>query len=153
MCDIKDNSVDHVIKYTFKKPDGTPDGKIEIIAMPANPDSQDSFNCNFAIADEVAAYKKPAQYNRFKEAQSAYTNKLMIGITTAGDNINSFGYGRQEYAVKVATGQVQDDAFFAFVARADQDEKGNVDYTNTVQHQKANPSYGVTKWPGDMLNV
>lgn len=151
--EIRDNSFEHSIKYTFRKADGTPDGKIEIVAMPSNPDSQDSFNCNFAIADEVAAYKKPAQYNRFKEAQSAYTNKLMIGITTAGDNINSFGYNRQEYAVKVATGLVTDDSFFAFVARADQDEKGNVDYTNPVQHQKANPSYGVTKRPEDMLNA
>lgn len=153
MFEIKDNSFDHSIKYTFKKPDGTPDGKIEIIAMPSNPDAQDSFNCNFAIADEVAAYKKPSQYNRFKEAQSAYTNKLMIGITTAGDNINSFGYGRQEYAVKVATGIVQDDALFAFVARADQDDKGNVEYTDAIQHQKANPSYGVTKRPADLMNA
>lgn len=151
--DIKDNSFDHSIEYTFKKPDGTPDGSIKIIAMPSNPDSQDSFNCNFAIADEVAAYKKPAQYNRFKEAQSAYTNKLMIGITTAGDNINSFGYGRMEYACKVAKGIVEDDAFFAFVARADQDEKGNVEYTDPIQHQKANPSYGVTKRPQDLQNA
>ena len=151
--DIKDNSFDHSIEYTFKKPDGTPDGSIKIIAMPSNPDSQDSFNCNFAIADEIAAYKKPGQYNRFKEAQSAYTNKLMIGITTAGDNINSFGYGRMEYACKVAKGVVEDDAFFAFVARADQDEKGNVEYTDPIQHQKANPSYGVTKRPQDLLNA
>lgn len=153
LFEIRDNSFEHSIKYTFRKADGTPDGKIEIVAMPANPDSQDSFNCNFAIADEVAAYKKPSQYNRFKEAQSAYTNKLMIGITTAGDNINSFGYNRQEYAIKVATGQIKDDAFFAFVARADRDEKGNVDYTDPIQHQKANPSYGVTKRPEDMLNA
>lgn len=151
--EIRDNSFEHSIKYTFKKPDGTPDGSIEIVAMPSNPDSQDSFNCNFAIADEVAAYRKPAQYNRFKEAQSAYTNKLMIGITTAGDNINSFGYGRQEYAVKVATGLVKDDALFSFVARADQDEKGNVDYTDPIQHQKANPSYGIIKRPQDMINA
>lgn len=151
--EIRDNSFEHSIKYTFKKPDGTPDGSIEIIAMPSNPDSQDSFNCNFAIADEVAAYKKPSQYNRFKEAQSAYTNKLMIGITTAGDNVNSFGYGRQEYAVKVVKGLVKDDALFAFVARADRDENGNVDYTNPIQHQKANPSYGVTKRPQDMMNA
>lgn len=151
--EIRDNSFDHSIKYTFRKHDGTPDGSIEIIAMPANPDSQDSFNCNFAIADEVAAYRKPSQYNRFKEAQSAYTNKLMVGITTAGDNVNSFGYGRQEYAVKVATGVVSDDAFFAFVARADQDEKGDVDYTSPIQHEKANPSYGVTKRPQDLMNA
>lgn len=150
MFEIKDNSFDHSIKYVFHKEDGTVDGSIEIIAMPTNPDSQDSFNCNFAIADEVGAYRKPAQYNRFKEAQKDYTNKLMVGITTAGDNINSFGYGRQEYAVKVATGLVEDDTLFSFVARADQSETGEVDYTNPIQHQKANPNYGITIRPNDM---
>lgn len=150
--EVKDNSFEHSIKYEFKTADGRPDGTIEIQIMASNPDAQDSFNCNFAIADEVAAYKKPSQYNRFKEAMKSYTNKLMVGITTAGDNINSFGHDRMEYAVKVAAGTVKDDAFFSFVARADQDDKGNVDYTNPIQHQKANPNYGVTIRPQDMMN-
>ena len=148
---VKNNSFDHSIAYTFTDEAGRPDGSIEIIALAANPDKQDSFNCNFAICDEIAAYKKPAQYNRFKEAMKAYQNKLIVGITTAGDNINSFGYARQEYAIKVATGIVKDDSFFAFVARADQDEKGDVDYTNPEQHMKANPNYGVTIRPEDIL--
>lgn len=150
--EIADNSFNHTIKYDFVAKNGLPDGSMEIIAMPSNPDSQDSFNCNFAIADEVASYRKPAQYNRFKEAMKAYTNKLMIGITTAGDNMNSFGYQRMEYAVKVANGTVVDDSFFSFIARADQDENGEVDYTNPIQHQKANPNYGVTIRPEDMMN-
>lgn len=149
--DIQDNSFNHWIKYTFTK-DGRPDGSIEIAALAANPDAQDSFNCNFAICDEVAAYKKPAQYNRFKEAMKSYQNKLIVGITTAGDNVNSFGYRRQEYAVKVARGIVEDDSFFAFVARADQSENGEVDYTNPEQHKKANPNYGVTIRPEEILN-
>lgn len=148
---VKDNSFEHSIKYEFIK-DGRPDGTIDIQIMASNPDAQDSFNCNFAIADEVAAYKKPSQYNRFKEAMKAYTNKLMIGITTAGDNINSFGHDRMEYAVKVANGLVKDDSFFSFVARADQDERGDVDYLNPEQHQKANPGYGVTIRPQDIMN-
>lgn len=148
--DVHDNSFEHSIKYTFEK-NGVPDGTIDIQIMASNPDAQDSFNCNFAIADEVAAYKKPAQYNRFKEAMKAYTNKLMVGITTAGDNVNSFGYNRMEYAVKVASGIVKDDSLFSFVARADQDENGNCDYTNPIQHMKANPSYGVTIRPEDIL--
>jgi phage terminase large subunit-like protein len=148
---VKNNSFDHVIKYVFKSKDGRPDGSIEIVALASNPDKQDSFNCNVVIADEIAAYKKPAQYNRLKEATKGYTNKLVVGITTAGDNVNSFGYNRQEYAVKVARGTVKDDAFFSFVARADQDDKGNVDYTNPEQHKKANPNYGVTIRPGDIL--
>lgn len=149
--EVQNNSFNHSIKYIFKDENGRPDGMIEIVALASNPDSQDSFNCNFAIADELAAYKKPAQYNRFKEAMKAYQNKLIVGITTAGDNVNSFGYGRQEYAVKVATGVVKDDGFFAFVARADQDLKGNVDYTNPEQHMKANPNYGVTIRPNEIL--
>ena len=149
--DIHDNSFEHSIKKTFIT-NGRPDGAIDIQIMAANPDAQDSFNCNFAIADEVAAYKKPAQYNRFKEAMASFTNKLMIGITTAGDNVNSFGHGRMEYAVKVAKGIIKDDALFSFVARADQDEKGNVDYTSEIQHRKANPNYGVTIRPEDIRN-
>ena len=151
MFDIKDNSFEHSIKYQFKKADGTPDGTLEIQAMPSNPDSQDSFNCNFAIADEVAAYKKPAQYNRFKEAMKAYSNKLMIGITTAGDNMNSFGYRRFEYGKKIVDRIVEDDSTFVFIAKADQDEDGEVDFMNPIQHEKANPNYGVTIRPSDMM--
>lgn len=147
---IKDNSFEHSIKKTFES-NGQPTGSLDIQIMAANPDAQDSFNCNFAIADEVAAYKKPAQYNRFAEAMASFTNRLMIGITTAGDNINSFGHGRMEYALKVASGIVKDDSFFAFVARADQDKKGNVDYTDPIQHQKANPSYGITIRPEEIM--
>ena len=143
---VKDSYVEHSIKHEFD------DGSIEIQIMASNPDAQDSFNCNFAIADEVAAYKKPAQYNRFKEAMKAYTNKLMVGITTAGDNMNSFGYDRMQYAVKVAAGIVKDDAFFSFVARADTDDKGNCDYTNPIQHMTANPNYGITIRPQDIMN-
>ena len=149
--DVKDSYVEHSIKYEFTK-NGKPDGSIEIQILASNPDAQDSFNCNFAIADEVAAYKKPSQFNRFKEAMKAYTNRLIVGITTAGDNVNSFGHDQMEYASKVAAGLIKDDSFFSYVARADVDEKGNCDYTNPIQHQKANPNYGVTIRPRDILN-
>lgn len=148
--EVRDNSFEHSIKHEFMK-NGKPDGAVEIQIMASNPKAQDSFNCNFAIADEVAAYTTPAQYTRFQEAQKSFTNKLMIGITTAGDNINSFGYGQMQYAVQVASGAVKDDSFFSFVARADQDDKGDVDILDPVQHQKANPSYGATIRPADIM--
>ena len=148
---VRDNNAEHSVQFHFTDDDGRPDGSIEIEALAANPEAQDSFNCNIAIADEVHAFKKASQYNRFKEAMKAYTNKLMIAITTAGDNVNSFCYRRLEYSVKVVNGQVKDDSLFVFVARADQDEKGNVDYTDPMQHQKANPSYGVTIRPQDIM--
>lgn len=148
---VLNNNAEHSIGYQFTDADGRPDGSIHIEALASNPDAQDSFNCNIAIADEVHAFKKSAQYNRFKEAMKAYTNKLMIGITTAGDNINSFCYRRLEYAKKILNGTVKDDTLFCFVSQADQDERGNVDYTSPVQHEKANPSYGVTIRPADIM--
>ena len=149
---ILDNSFNHRIEYQFRDEEGRPEGKIDINALASNPDSQDSFNCNFAIADEMAAYKKAKQYTLFKDAQKGYRNKLIVGITTAGDNANSFGYRHMEYAIKVVDSTVKDDKFFSFIARADQDENGNVDYTNAKQHEKANPSYGVTVSPDELMN-
>ena len=152
---VLDNATEHSIEYTFLGPDGRPSGSLKIECLASNPDTQDSFNCNIAIADEIHAFKKAAQYNRFKEAMKAYTNKLMIGITTAGDKMNSFCYQRLTYAKKVINGTVKDtaaDQLFVFISKADEDENGNVDYLDPIQHEKANPGYGVTIRPEDMMN-
>lgn len=150
ICTIHDNNMEHSIELTFTDENDKPNGSLRIEALASNPDAQDSFNCNIAILDEIHAFRKPAQYNRFKEAQKAYTNKLTIGITTAGDNANSFGYRRLEYAEKVLDGTVRDDTLFCFVSHAEKAENGDVDFTNPRQHQLANPSYGVTIRPADI---
>ena len=149
---IVDNDKMHMMEKKFHDANGDVSGSIYIQAMAANPDKQDSFGCNICIADEIHAYKKAAQYNRFKEAMKAYTNKLMIGITTAGDNVNSFCYGRLKYAEKVLDGIVKDDTLFCFVSKAQKDENGDVDYLDPKQHELANPSYGVTIRPDDMIH-
>lgn len=128
------------------------DGSIFIEALAANPDKQDSLNCNLAIADELHAYKTPKQYNIIKEAMKAYTNKLMIGITTAGDNMNSFCYQRMKYCQKILDGTVKDESYFVFITKADETETGEIDYANPIEHEKANPNYGVTIRPEDMMN-
>ncbi|MEH7462765.1 terminase large subunit [Bacillus thuringiensis] len=143
---VIDNNQEHSISGDLG------DGSLFIQALAANPDKQDSLNCNIAIADELHAYKTPKQYNIIKEAMKAYTNKLMIGITTAGDDMTSFCYQRLQYCKKILDGTVKDEAYFVFIAKADEDEKGNIDYTNPIEHQKANPAYGVSIRPEDILN-
>lgn len=128
------------------------DGSIYIQALAANPDKQDSLNCNIAIADEIHAYKSPKQYNIIKEAMKAYTNKLMIGITTAGDDMTSFCYQRLQYCKKILDGTVTDEAYFVFICKADEDENGDVDFLNPVVHEMANPAYGVSIRPDDIMN-
>lgn len=149
---VHNNSFGHFIDHTFYNEEGLPEGSIHIEALASSPKLQDSLNCNIAIADEMHVFKEPGQYNRFKEAMKAYTNKLMIGITTAGDNPNSFCYQRLEYCLKVVNGEVNDDTMFAFISRADTDENGDVDYTSALQQQKANPCYGITIRPSDIMN-
>lgn len=148
---VLNNNAEHSVSYQFISEEGKTEGSIHIEALAANPDAQDSFNCNIAIADEMHAYKKASQYNRFKEAMKAYTNKLMIGITTAGDEINSFCYRHLSYALKVVGGTVKDDSLFCFISRADQEENGEVDFTSAEQQEKANPSYGETIRPEDIM--
>ncbi|ECW8281489.1 terminase large subunit, partial [Listeria monocytogenes] len=143
---ILDNNQEHSISGDFG------DGSLYIKALAANPDRQDSLNCNVGIADELHAYKTPKQYNIIKEAMKAYTNKLMIGITTAGDNMSSFCYQRLQYCKKILDDTVTDETYFVFIAKADEDEKGEVDYTDPLQHEKANPNYGITIRPNDMKN-
>ena len=149
---VRNNNAEHSLTYDFLDERGLPDGSIYIEALASNPDAQDSFNCNIAICDEVHTFKKASQYNRFKEAMKAYTNKICVAITTAGDNMNSFCYRRLDYSVKVVNGTIQDDSLFVFVSRADQDENGNVDYTSAEQQEKANPSYGITIRPEEIMN-
>lgn len=131
-------------------------GLFSLKALAANPDAQDSFNCNVAIADEIHAFKKPKQYNLFKEAMKAYTNKLMIGISTAGDDPNSFLAQRVKYCKRVLDGEVKDEQYFIFICEADpvKTESGKefIDYTNPRTHEMANPAYGVSIRSDEILN-
>ena len=144
---IHDNNMEHSIIH----PD-LAGGSVSLNALASNPDGQDSFNCNIVIADEVHAYRSPKQYNILKEATKAYTNKLVIAITTAGDDGTSFCAQRLAYCRRILRGKFQNVALFTFICCADEDEKGNVDILDPIQHQKANPSYGVTIRPGDIAN-
>lgn len=144
---IIDNNNEHSLTAEL------PDGSFFIRALAANPDSQDSLNANICIVDEIHALKQPKQYNLFKEAQKAYTNKLLIGISTAGDNEQAFLGQRLKYCRKVLDGTVQDEQYFIFMCCAPEGVKdGSVDFTDPKIHEMANPNYGVTIRPAEILN-
>ena len=144
---IIDNNNEHSLTAEL------PDGSFFIRALAANPDSQDSLNANICIVDEIHALKQPKQYNLFKEAQKAYTNKLLIGISSAGDNEQAFLGQRLKYCRKVLDGTVQDEQYFIFMCCAPEGVKdGSVDFTDPKIHEMANPNYGVTIRPAEILN-
>ena len=144
---VIDNNNEHSLESTLE------DGYFYIRALAANPDAQDSLNCNIAICDEIHAFKKPKQYNLFKEAMKAYTNKLLIGISTAGDDEQLFLGQRLKYCRKVLDGTVKDEQYFIFMCCAPEGIKdGSVDFTDPEVHEMANPAYGVSIRPDELMN-
>lgn len=146
---IIDNNNEHSVKADIGG------GFLELNALATNPDAQDSFNCNIAIADEIHAFKKPKQYTLFRDAMKAYTNKLMIGISTAGDDPTSFLANWVRYCKKVLDGEVQDEQLFIFICEADpkkgDDGKEYIDYTDPETLEMANPGYGQSIRPDELL--
>ena len=143
---INDNHNEHSFTANL------PDGSIFVKALAASVDKQDSLNANLCICDELHSYTTPKQYNLFKQCQKAYTNKLLIGISSAGDNEQGFLGQRLKYCKNVLDGMVEDEQYFIFLCEADPDENGDIDYTNPIVHQMANPGYGVTIRPNEILN-
>lgn len=144
---ILDNNQEHSISGELG------DGYMRIETIAGNSDRMDSLNTLIQILDELHLYKNAGQYNTIKESGKAYRNSLCIGITTAGDNMNSFCYNRKKYAQKVLNGSVKDEQLFVFIAKADVDpDTGDVDYTNPIEHEKANPNYNVSVSAQELIN-
>lgn len=144
---ILDNNQEHSISGDLG------DGYMRIETIAGNSDRMDSLNTLIQILDELHLYKSASQYNTIKESGKAYRNSLCIGITTAGDDMTSFCYQRMQYCQKILNGTVQDDQLFAFIAKADEDpETSDVDYTNPIEHEKANPNYNVSVSGQELIN-
>lgn len=143
---ILDNNQEHSISGDLG------DGYMRIETIAGNSDRMDSLNTLIQILDELHLYKSPSQYNTIKESGKAYRNSLCIGITTAGDNPNSFCYNRMKYCQKILDGTVKDEQYFVFIAKADEDENGNVNYLDPVEHEKANPNYNISVSAQELMN-
>lgn len=145
---ILNNNAEHSISRTFYDENENKSGALRIQALAADAKRADGLNANIIILDEMHAYKNANEYYVYKQAMKAYVNKLLIGITTAGSDMNSFCYQRLQYCKEVMRGTKVDEEYFIFICQADNPD----DYTNLVEHEKANPNYGVTIREKDILN-
>lgn len=148
---IRDNNQEHSISVDFG------DGTAEIYAIANQEDKLDSLNCNFLILDELHSWRRAGakKYTLMKNAMKAYRNKLLVGISTAGDIPNGFLANRIKTLIAVLEGTIQDeayDSYFAFLCMADQDEEGNflsskgeiVEFDDPEVLQMCTPSIGLT---------
>ena len=144
---ILDNNSEHSISRSFYDSQGKKSGAIRIQAIASNAQKADGLNANIFVLDEIHAYKNANEYHVYKQGMKAYVNRLLIGITTAGASMTSFCYQRLQYCQKILNGEVEDEQYFIFITKSDDPD----DYTNPIEHEKANPNYNISVRSQDLL--
>jgi phage terminase large subunit-like protein len=105
-------------------------GHIEIRAIGADEKYLDGLIANTIIADEVHAFKRPKRYTLMKDAMKSYSgSRMLLAVSTAGDNIGCFLDERVELLKKVLNKTIKDeskyDRYFIYLCTAGRDNKGN----------------------------
>lgn len=129
-------------------------GSISLETLAFKPELFDAFNANLVHLDELELYKDSRPYTRLKDGMKAYSNKLILCTFTAGDDGTGFAAQHHDYMAKILRGTITGpaaDKTFVFMSEAERDVDGSVDYTNPDIHRMANPAYGITIRPDDML--
>lgn len=130
------------------------EGSLEYELLAYNPDGFDSFGGNVVHLDELELYRNSEPYTKLKGSMIAYSNKLLICTTTAGDDGTGFCAQHTTYCSRILRGEIKSadaDRIFALIAQAPQSDSGEVDYLNPTVHRMANLSWGVTIRPEEIM--
>ena len=121
---MRANNQEHSINVDLGK------GHVEIRAIGADEKYLDGLIANTIIADEVHAFKRPKRYTLMKDAMKSYSgSRMLLAVSTAGDNIGCFLDERVELLKKVLNKTIKDeskyDRYFIYLCTAPRDNKGN----------------------------
>ena len=108
--------------------------------QPVVRDPGDGSSPSCAIIDEFHEHNTWALYDTMDTGMAARDNPLKLIITTAGDNIASPCFEKDDDAKKILEGNYDDDAIFAIIFEADPD----LDWTTATAQKQANPNLGVS---------
>lgn len=107
----------------------------------------DGINPHFGICDEIHRYKNRNLMTVISEGMGTRRQPMFIIITTSGDDKPDTPYDEEHnYALKVLSGAIVDDTYFAYIACPDEDDDPLAEAT----WAKANPSLGISVKIADM---
>jgi phage terminase large subunit-like protein len=109
-------------------------------ALSADVPAKEGLNAHAVLIDELHAQKTRDLWDTLRYAGASRRQPLHLSVTTAGYDRHSICWEQHDYAEKVLDGTIEDLAFFAFIAAADED----ADWTDASVWREANPSLGVT---------
>lgn len=112
------------------------------VLMPVSSEAHtlDGLNPSGVIADEIHKWPSRELWDVLDTATGARDQPLILAITTAGDLEESIYSELHNHVEAVLQGVLNDDAFFGFLATADEGD----DPADESTWQKANPNWGVT---------
>lgn len=115
--------------------------------LSADAHTLDALNISLAIVDELHAHKTRAVWDVLDTATGARQQPLLLITTTAGVEIGGICHEKMSYLHKVLDGSAVDEAFFGINYTIDTGD----DYRLPAIHRKANPNYGISVDPDDLL--
>ncbi|MFI2810151.1 terminase large subunit [Microbulbifer sp. JSM ZJ756] len=93
-----------------------------------------------AILDEVHEHQDDVLYDTMLTGMGAREQPLMLGITTAGNQVAGPCYAIQQDLQSVLEGSIENDELFGIVYTIDAED----DWTSEQALVKANPNYGIS---------
>jgi phage terminase large subunit-like protein len=110
------------------------------------------FRPHCALLDEIHEHPTNAMVEFMRAGTKGRAQPLIFMITNSGVDRTSVCFEYHTYATRVASGELQDDSFFAYVCALDDDEdpftdKADPDLGYPRSWLKANPLLGVTFKP------
>lgn len=112
----------------------------ELIVTASDPSKLDGLNASFCLIDELHEAPDNKMYNVLKSSQGGRSEPLLMTITTAGFDTESFCYKRRTFCTDILSGRSTAESQFAIIYTIDPDD----DFTDNSCWEKANPNLNVS---------
>jgi len=119
----------------------------KFMPLSADANSLDGLNVSCAIVDELHGHKTPAVWQVLDTGTGARLQPWLIGITTAGVDVGGICHQKLGYLEKILDGVTVDEQFFGTNYTIDLSD----DIRDPAIQRKANPNYGVSVQPEDLV--
>lgn len=115
-------------------------GTNELIVTASDASKLDGLNVSFCLIDELHEAPNGLMYGVMKSSMGSRDQPLMIVITTAGFDTESFCYSLRTYCTDILSKMKTDESQFCIIYTIDQDD----DFEDESVWQKANPNLNVS---------
>lgn len=115
--------------------------------LSADAHSLDGLNVSLAVVDELHAHKTRQVWDVLETATGARSQPFIFTISTAGSDQAGICYEQLSYVQKVLEGALVDESYFGINYTIDEGD----DWRDPAVHRKANPNFGVSVQPDDLV--